>query len=511
MSSINKMFKFKIQYIILLFLIEIILILPIGFVASTDLTDNLNITSPGSTPESSFQVNAFSKNILLSTDDNNWNYHVEPMIAIGDNGTLFAGWKNANTHNGAGEHVSIVKSIDRGVSWTTPFDMPMYNGLNTRQSDPWLVWYNQSIYYAYIEWDPDYFEYPTSGLFSQVTVAKSSGDITEWTTASASNGSYFADKETMYIDDNGIIYMVYDDVDVSTPVENATIRLTRSDNAGESFQEISEIGIPSGGHLGPYIALNSENHIYIASTWLDITEGGGNIYFTSSQDGGFTFGNQRFINTDGNYSFLDSGKVTLPVIQFDQDDRLYLLWADVYENEAHSIDIYLRYSDDFGEIWSERFQVNPTTAGNQFMPDMDIDSDGNLHIVYYNAPSQENFKPYYCLVNFTGENQNNPIFNTPIAIADKETSGDYNRPGDYLTIRLDQNNIPHIVWTDGRNNELDIYYAYGTQNLSDSGSTIGFGLEIFLTVGFVSIIGIGVIILIRRRKINELLTYGKND
>ncbi len=509
MSSINKMFKFKNQYRILLVLFVIVIILPIGFVASTDLTDYLKISSSESTQESSFQINGFSNNILLSTDDGNWNQHVEPTIAVGDNGTLFVGWKNADTHTGPGEHVSITKSIDKGVSWTAPFDMPMYNGLNTKQSDPWLFWHNQSIYYAYIEWEPEYFQYFTTDYLSQVTVAKSSGDITEWTTATASFGSYFADKETMYIDDNGTIYVVYDDADASIYEGNVTIRLTRSENAGESFQNISTIGVTSDGHLAPYIALNSENHIFIVSAWLDIANGGGNLYFTSSQDGGFTFENQRFINTDGNYSFYDSGKVTIPVIQFDQDDRLYLLWADVYENNTHSIDIYLRYSDDFGETWSERFQVNPTTAGNQFMPDMDIDSDGNLHIVYYDAPTQGNFKLNYCLVNFTGENRDNPIFNTPIAIADEETSGDYSRPGDYLTIRLDQYNIPHVVWTDGRNNELDIYYAYGTQPPSDSGSTIGFGLEVFLTVGFVSIIGIGVIIFIRRRKSNELLTYGK--
>ncbi|MHA1986850.1 MAG: sialidase family protein [Promethearchaeota archaeon] len=496
------MFKFKNQYNFFIVLILNVIILPLGFVGSPDLTDylNNNTNSLGTAQEISFQTEGFSNNILLSTDDTNWNHHVEPMIAISDNGTLFVGWKNANTHSGPGERVSIVKSIDKGVSWTDPYNMPMYNGLNTRQSDPWLVWHNQSIYYAYIEWQPEYFQYLTTDYLTQVTVAKSGGDITEWVSASASNGSFFADKETMDIDDNGIIYVVYDDADVSTPEGNVTIRLTRSINAGESFQEISVIGVPSDGHLAPYITLNSENNISVGSSWFDIQNGGGNIYFTSSLDGGVTFGNQSFVNTDGNYSVFILGKATIPVIRFDNNDRLYLLWADTYESNAHSIDVYLRYSDDFGETWSNRFRVNPTTTGDQWMPDMDIDSDGNLHVVYYDAPTYGNFEPYYCLVNFTGIHRDIPLINTPIAIASEETSGSFSRPGDYLTVRLDQNKIPHIVWTDGRNNELDIYYAYGIQSSLDSVTAIGFGLEVFLIIGFLSIIVSGVIFFIRRRK-----------
>ena len=478
------MIKFKNQYKFLLALIVNLIILPIGFVSSADLTDYLDLNSSGTN----------SKNTLLSTDDSNWNHHVEPMIAISDNGTLFVGWKNADTHYGPGKNVGIVKSINNGVSWTTPLDMPTYNGLNTEQSDPWLVWHNQSIYYAYIEWQPE-----NIANLSQVTVAKSDGDITEWAITSASNGSYFADKETMTIDDNGIIYIVYDDADV--PDGNVTIRLTRSIDAGESFQEISVIGEPSDGHLAPYITLDNESNIYIVSTWLDIINGGGNLYFTRSLDGGFTFENQSFVNNDGNYSFFGLGKATIPVVRFDQDERLYVLWADTYENITHSIDVYLRYSDDYGANWSKRFQVNPTTAGDQWMPDMDIDSDGNLHVVYYNAPSHGNFKPYYCLINFTGINRNNPLFNTPLAIANKETSGSFVRPGDYLTIRLDQNNTPHIVWTDGRNNEMDIYYHQGIQFPSDSGYNVGFGLEVLLIIGFASIIVIGIMIFIKRRKI----------
>ena len=88
-----------------------------------------------------FLILAFSKGILLSTADTQYSHHVEPTLAISDDGTIFAGWKNANTHNGPGRRVSFSKSSDNGMTWTEPFDMPMFGGLTTGQSDPWLVWH----------------------------------------------------------------------------------------------------------------------------------------------------------------------------------------------------------------------------------------------------------------------------------------------------------------------------------------------------------------------------------
>ncbi len=71
---------------------------------------------------------SFSSNKLLSTDDNNYAHHVEVSMVISDNGTIFVGWKNSETHNGGGARVSIVRSLDRGKSWTQPYDMPMFGG-----------------------------------------------------------------------------------------------------------------------------------------------------------------------------------------------------------------------------------------------------------------------------------------------------------------------------------------------------------------------------------------------
>ncbi|MFX0092760.1 MAG: sialidase family protein [Candidatus Hodarchaeota archaeon] len=152
-------------------------------------------------------------------------------------------------------------------------------------------------------------------------------------------------------------------------------------------------------------------------------------------------------------------RVTLPVIRFDQNDRLYVLWAERFE-DGGTWDVYLRYSDDYSLTWSPRYQVNPETGGDQWQPDMDIDSKGCLHVVYYDQ-QESSFRPYYRTVVVPETTDAEPIFGDPIPVATVYTYRTFTRPGDYFTVRVDSNDIPHVVWTDGRHNEMDIYYSHG--------------------------------------------------
>lgn len=438
--------SFRIFFLILIFCTFII-----GIFSSQAATEDRSISL----------INDFSGNILLSIQDSDYNHHVEPTLAISDNDTIFAGWKNAYGHNTAGVRVSFSKSSDNGNSWTEPFDMPMYEGIFTGQSDPWLVWHASGLYYAYLEYSIENEE------LSQITVAKSSDYGTSWDfQVQATSGIGFADKETMTISDSGIIYIAYDDITNYT-----TVRVSRSIDNGISFNEegviVDAITHPVD-HLAPYIITDSNNDVYVAWIWFPSNGIWGDVYLTKSIDQGESFSSPIDVNdASENCSFEVTpdqrpSRVSLPVIRFDQNDRLYVLWAEKYEPNG-TWDVYLRYSDNHGVSWSKRYQVNPNLSGNQWQPDMDIDSQNRLHIVWYDE--QEGFfRPYYRILTFSNSSndQTDVIWGDPIAIADEDTSNVFSRPGDYFTIRVDSKNTPHVVWTDGRtDNELDIYYARG--------------------------------------------------
>ncbi|MFW9996202.1 MAG: sialidase family protein, partial [Candidatus Odinarchaeota archaeon] len=342
-----------------------------------------------------------------------------------------------------------------GATWTAPLDMPMPNKLATRQSDPWLIWKDDSLFYAYLEFTID-------GTISRITMAKSTDYGETWTTTSASRGIGFADKETMTVSNDGTVYVAYDDIDEFSTI----VRLTRSDDDGDTFKEISVIADSVNDpedHVGPYVTTDSSNSVYVA--WFRLTDDPwGDIYLTSSSDRGVTLSNAKDINTDSeNCSYIDLGgrpsKLSLPVIRFDRNDRLYVIWSEKYEPNG-SWDVYLKYSDDRGLNWSSRYQVNPITEGNQWQPDMDIDSKGRVHVVWYDQQGAS-FRPCYRMITFPEVMENDPVFSDPIAVASVNTSNFFTRPGDYFTIRVDSNDIPHVVWTDGRNVEMDIYYSHG--------------------------------------------------
>ncbi len=455
------------------------------------------------------EIRGFSPNILLSTDDTNYPHHVEVSMAISDNGSIFAGWKNAEGHNTVGVRVSFVKSVDGGDTWTEPFDMPHFGAEHTGQSDPWLAWHNGGLYYAYIEYDFPY---------CVVTVAKSSDYGNTWTPVRATYGDYLADKETMAISSDGVIYVVYRDMNISGDSAITTLRLSRSIDGGETYQETSILAEQAEWEFRgmPFVTLNTLNHVFVVWNSFEeisttpgghIESPGGNLYLTRSLDQGTTFDESELINDDGNYCVVTTtedgqpAKATIPLIRFDDNNRLYVLWADQSEQAEHTFDVYLRYSDDFGQTWSQRYQVNPTTSGDQWNPDMDIGSDGTLHIVYYDEQTKNyrrNYRPYYRTLKFAGEQRDVSVFGNAIVIADTDTPSQFTRPGEYFSIRLDCNGTPHVVWTDGRNGELDIYYARGVSTLIPPFPTL---LIIFAaaTIG-ISIIFLVLVIIKRRRQ-----------
>ena len=123
---------------------------------------------------------------------------------------------------------------------------------------------------------------------------------------------------------------------------------------------------------------------------------------------------------------------------------------------------------------------------------MAIDSQNNLHVVWLEE-SGGSYRPYYREISFNGPDRTNMTMSNMIPVANAFTNSKFTRPGDYLTIRLDTYNLPHVVWTDGRSGKLDIYYAHGSFKAPAS-SIPGF-------VYPVTLITIGILVYSKRKRL----------
>lgn len=466
-------------------LLLILLLLP-----TVMIFDSSFVKESNAEPNTSF-IRNFSSNVLLSTSDQNYSQHVEPTLAIGPNNQLYVGWKNAQYPYSGGLGVSFTKSLDNGTTWSIPLSMPSNATANRWKSDPWLQVYNNTIYYSYI----DYIDPSWSNSTSQITMARSTDQGLTWKTSKASDNKYFSDKEAFTISNNGTIYLTYDDINIYSGVGN--VMLSKSVDGGKTFTDISRVNEYANEKiLGPYPAVSSNQTLFVAWFKIGSNDTNGDVYYAHSSNGGKNFLKEFDLNPETNYGTYTSSdghpaKTTIPVIKFDSHNRLYVLWAE--DNQKWQI--YLRYSDDFGLHWSAKIPIYKNLNVDQWLPDMAIDSNNNLHIVWYQE-SYNQYRPYYRELSFTGVNRSIITESNIIPVSSSFTASSFKRPGDYCTIRVDSNNIPHIVWTDGRTGKLNIYYAQGIPETGRSGSIAGFTYPLVL-------IPITIFIIVRKRNKNN--------
>jgi len=123
-----------------------------------------------------------------------------------------------------------------------------------------------------------------------------------------------------------------------------------------------------------------------------------------------------------------------------------------------------------------------------------IGPTGRLHIAYYDERNNT-YLPLYRTLEFTGAGRNNPVFSREIPIADDLTASSFTRPGEYLGIQLDENEVPHVAWSDARDGEMDIYYAQGLNS-----TILPIPVEMIVVVGVVVGVVIVIALVVYRRR-----------
>ncbi len=391
----------------------------------------------------SFTASPFAPNVVVAGPGRPVPHQVEPYIVVDSRNRLFVGWKEAETAEGPGWRVAFARSLDRGQGWSAPKLMATLIP-SRHQSDPWLVVDEADrLYYARLD-------YEAEGAGSGVTVSRSDDAGETWgPPVDVQDQPNFADKESMTSDGNGTLYLAYDDVSEGTG--GISIRLAHSRDGGQTWSPTSAVS-PTAEGASPVIAAWPDGSVAVA--WWEF--GTGDIHAATSWDRGASWTEPVRVNPQpGSATGLPSNPwaFPLPSLVVDAQGRLFLAWP---EGDGEDWNILVARSEDRGLTWSSPVRVNDDSSGReQRMASLAVDRLGVVHTAWLDNRSGN----LHIFSSNTTDGGN--TWSPNVRVSTGETSSGFRRPGDYLGLAADDNGTAYVVWTDGRGEDLDIYFAAG--------------------------------------------------
>ena len=186
-------------------------------------------------------------------------------------------------------------------------------------------------------------------------------------------------------------------------------------------------------------------------TWVSMNGNNKNIMYSKSEDNGNSFSEPIQVNLLDNHivAYSQSG----PKI----DSYANKVFISYMDDRNGLWSIYMNASYDFGETWQEEELISDTDFSNGYQ-DFKIDSNGDLHLIYYNYDSNYHLDDVrYRFSN--SDNFFNPSFPVGI-VTDEMEPCDCCQP----KLEIDINNDIYIAYRNNNQSFRDTYLAIKRQN-----------------------------------------------
>jgi hypothetical protein len=248
------------------------------------------------------------------------------------------------------------------------------------------------------------------------------------------------------VDSSGNLYAVWEDLENGVDKD---IYFADSSDGGQNWRKPNIlVNSSSDDQTKPSIAVNpSTSDIYVA--WQDKRGGDWNISFANSLDGGTTWSNPPVqINDD-----VGAERQGAPDITVDSVGTIHAVWDDFRNLDW---DIYYSKSIDGGFTWAPNVKVT-NSVGNQRFPSIDVDPSGTIVVAWDHEVSIVDHD-IYCANSTDG----GLIFGVNIRV-DDDVGGALS---EYPSLAVDSSGVIYVVWGDWRGVGGDIYFSKSV-NLGD--------------------------------------------
>lgn len=265
--------------------------------------------------------------------------------------------------------------------------------------DPVVVSDTAGAHYYFHLSDPTGANWASERILDRLVCQKSTDGGRTWTegTFMGLNHPKDQDKEwaavapqtnTLYV-----AWTQFDDYGSEDPADRSNILVARSTDGAQSWSKAQRINQYSGNCLdgdstteGAVPSVGPAGELYVA--WAL----GEKIYMDRSLDGGRTWQAQDHVVAahEGGWEINIKGLQRcngMPVTAVDRSmgphrGRVYVNWVD---KRRGNYDVWLAYSDDRGDTWSDPVRVNDDRGGaDQFFTWLDVDpATGYLYTVFY--------------------------------------------------------------------------------------------------------------------------------
>lgn len=397
----------------------------------------------------------FRPDVQVNSDPGNLNNDLEPAIIVADNGNIYITWNLA-------EGILFSRSIDGGNTFS---EAVRVNHDVTYPSN--YKAYNPDIALGgsgeiYIVWH-DYRAWATDASYTSpvdVYISKSTdGGLTWGTSVKATNGSgYYPwhNKPRIAVDkNNGNIYVTFTDYNRYYPQGDARdVSFARSINGGVSFepqQKIDDSGMTVAQKWSSIDVDQASGDVYVALQ--DARLGREDVYVTKSVDNGQIFGANVLVN---DVTDIDQEE---PDIQVDSSGNIFVVWKDWRDdldraNAPYDNHIYLAKSTDGGATYSASVKITDEymQAKDGFVYPPHVAVNANeIHVVWHDS------RAGYTNAYYDYSSDGGQTFSTDTVISSDTQSVSHSLP----RIDLDAQGVPNIVWIDKRNgnDKYDVFFT----------------------------------------------------